>query len=636
MSALHRILSASAGLLLLAATAFPASRSCSTQVLVVGGGTSGIAAGVQAARMGVDAMIVEETPWLGGMLTAAGVSAVDGNYHLRASFWGEFLDSLATHYGSLDALKTGWVSNVQFEPSVGNRILHAIAAKQRNLEVKHGFRPLRVTQTPDSHWTFVGISADATDTLTVDANVIIDATELGDVAAMAGVKYDLGMESRHRTGEDIAPDSANSIVQDMTFTATLKQYDHDVSIERPAGYDPNMFACCCVNPLCTNPLEPDRLWQKDMMLSYGRLPGNKYMINWPIEGNDFYANIVEMSHAQRLAAIERAKHRTLCFVYFIQHELGFNTIGIADDEYPTPDHMPLIPYHRESRRIHGLVRFTYNHALSPYSATLYRTNIAVGDYPVDHHHTRYTGSERLPRLYFHPIPSFGVPLGVMIPQGVSQMIVAEKSVSVSNIINGTTRLQPVVMQLGTAAGALAALSVKQHCQVSRVAVRHVQNAVLDAGGYLMPLLDAEPHSPMFAPLQRVACTGLLHGEGRRVGWSNQFWMGADSVLTRHSLALLQSVYASHKIRYKPDDLPVTVAQAADAIVQIAQAEGLMTQRKARQLMRKTWQQHFAATLPKQRHITRGEYAVLVDAVLQPFSRVPVDINGNFINKKSTH
>ncbi|HQG67845.1 MAG TPA: FAD-dependent oxidoreductase, partial [Paludibacteraceae bacterium] len=36
-------------------------------VLVVGGGTSGTAAGIQAARMGALTLIVEETPWLGGM-----------------------------------------------------------------------------------------------------------------------------------------------------------------------------------------------------------------------------------------------------------------------------------------------------------------------------------------------------------------------------------------------------------------------------------------------------------------------------------------------------------------------------------------------------------------------------------------
>ena len=60
-----------------------------TDLLVVGGGASGVAAGIQAARMGIKTLIVEEGTWLGGMLTAAGVSAVDGNYHLRAGFWGK-------------------------------------------------------------------------------------------------------------------------------------------------------------------------------------------------------------------------------------------------------------------------------------------------------------------------------------------------------------------------------------------------------------------------------------------------------------------------------------------------------------------------------------------------------------------
>ena len=44
-----------------------------TDILIVGGGASGTAAGLQAARMGVNAIIVEESPWLGGMLTSAGV-----------------------------------------------------------------------------------------------------------------------------------------------------------------------------------------------------------------------------------------------------------------------------------------------------------------------------------------------------------------------------------------------------------------------------------------------------------------------------------------------------------------------------------------------------------------------------------
>ncbi len=115
-------------------------------------------------------------------------------------------------------------------------------------------------------------------------------------------------------------------------------------------------------------------------------------------------------------------------------------------------------------RIHGLVRFDLNHACEPFrqSQPLYRTCIAVGNYPVDHHHTRYHGYEELPNLYFYPIPSYGLPfLGTLIPKDVEGLIVAEKSISVSNIINGTTRLQPMVMQIGQAAGALAALAVKE-------------------------------------------------------------------------------------------------------------------------------------------------------------------------------
>lgn len=44
-----------------------------TDVLVIGAGASGTMASIQAARMGVMVVVMEETPWVGGMLTAAGV-----------------------------------------------------------------------------------------------------------------------------------------------------------------------------------------------------------------------------------------------------------------------------------------------------------------------------------------------------------------------------------------------------------------------------------------------------------------------------------------------------------------------------------------------------------------------------------
>ena len=83
---------------------------------------------------------------------------------------------------------------------------------------------------------------------TVRAKVMIDATELGDVAKICGVKYDIGMESRDDTHEDIAPEKKNNIVQDITYVAILKDYGKDVTIPEPEGYDPKEFACAPARP----------------------------------------------------------------------------------------------------------------------------------------------------------------------------------------------------------------------------------------------------------------------------------------------------------------------------------------------------------------------------------------------------
>ena len=53
-------------------------------VVVAGGGTGGTAAALEAARGGARTLVVEPTPWLGGMLTAAGVSAIDVQHPVQS------------------------------------------------------------------------------------------------------------------------------------------------------------------------------------------------------------------------------------------------------------------------------------------------------------------------------------------------------------------------------------------------------------------------------------------------------------------------------------------------------------------------------------------------------------------------
>ena len=580
-------------------------------VVVIGGGVSGTTAGIRAARLGAQTLIVEQGPWLGGMLTSAGVSATDGNYRLRGGMWGELRDSLEAHYGNAEALKTGWVSNLLFEPSVGARIFRAMAENEELLTVKFETEVTSIERTEEG-WRIRLQGPLGSQTIT--GKVLIDGTELGDVVASLGVKYDIGMESRSVTGEDIAPEEANGIIQDLTMVMILKDYGEDRTIERPAEYDSTLFACACDNAICHTPKEANRLWSKQMMMSYGRLPNGKIMINWPIEGNDYYVNMIEMTAEERREAVEKAKNHTLSFLYFIQHELGLNTLDLADDEFPTEDLMPIIPYHRESRRTHGEVRFQLNHVIAPYDYTLYRTAIGVGDYPVDQHHTRYTGWEALPNLYFHSVPSYGVPMGVLLPKEVDGLIVAEKSISVSNLVNGSTRLQPVVMQLGEAAGIMAALAVKQGIEPRKVAVRDVQHEVLNGGGYLLPFLDLPATDPHFKALQRVGVTGIIEGEGMTVGWENQTWFRAKEPI---SLATLSE--GLH--RFDAKFAPITEERNTT----LSDLEGWFGE--VNDAMWNAWGlENYSTT----RALTREECAVVIDALLRPFYTYSVTLQGEFV------
>ena len=78
-------------------------------VIVAGGGTGGFAAAVQAARQGCDVLLLEETDWLGGQMSAAGVGTMDeGTPRIREyGIYKEFCDRAAEYYAGL-----GLVNNV--------------------------------------------------------------------------------------------------------------------------------------------------------------------------------------------------------------------------------------------------------------------------------------------------------------------------------------------------------------------------------------------------------------------------------------------------------------------------------------------------------------------------------------------
>lgn len=606
-------------LLLQAASFFAiAQKTIKTDVLIIGGGASGTAAALQAARLGAKVVLVENTTWLGGMITAAGVSAFDGNHNMPSGIWGEFREHIYKKYGGPNKVATGWVSNTLFEPHVGDSIFKQMVAQEKNITVLYNTRftnlLLKNNQVLGANLLNVRRLKE-NQRFIVYAKQTIDATELGEVILAAKVPFDIGLEASKEINEDAKVPFTKPIIQDLTYVAILKDYGtEDKTIPKPENYNPMEFDGCC-NEFCSKPEKLTSNVTAQKMLEYGKLPNGKYMINWPGKGNDFYTNILNQTPLQQQQSINAAKAKTIRFIYFLQTQFGFKNLGIADDEYPTLDKLPLIPYYRESRRLQGMVGFKVQDLAKPFEQenALYKTGVIVGDYPIDHHHRENT---EVPKdLGFYPVPSYNIPIGSLIPKTIKGLIVAEKSISVSNIVNGTTRLQPVVILIGQAAGTIAAWCAQNNKPAQQVNIRNIQERLLSSRAYIMPYYDVKPTHPHFVDIQKIGATGMLKGKGQPNAWANRTWFYPDTtVTTQEAIESITIFLPKVRIGRSEDPTLLTIERAISLLNQLVLNPTIDE---------KWWLNQQLKNFNIKRNITRTEWAVMLNRLYKPFEK---DIN----------
>ncbi|TVQ28697.1 MAG: FAD-dependent oxidoreductase [Spirochaetaceae bacterium] len=490
-----------------------------TEILIVGASASGTCAAIQAGRMGRRVVVYESSPWVGGMLTAAGVSAIDGNNMLPSGLWGEFREALRAHYGGADRLEVGWVSNTLFDPRVGQKILRSWIDALPTVELRLGWRCTGVTRTGNRITGARFARADGSQERTVCAQITIFADEYGDAVVAAGLPWRVGLEARDETGEPQAPDVALPHPQDFTWCATI-------------GAPPSGFADASPGPVFAPGDEYERIlgdppitWNR--LLDYGRLPDDLLMLNWPTQ--DCYGDYLDPATREQVTAAGREKTKRL--VRALVDAYGPDAIGLPT-VYPTGT-CALIPYIREARRIRAIATMTTADLTAPNESTARLTSVAVGDYPLDHHRAN---DPQAPRIEFPPISAFCVPYGVMVPQDAGGALVTEKSIGVTGLVNGCTRLQPVVMQLGQAAGAAAALCIDLNTEPESLRIESLQAELLDSRAYLVPAMDAPATHPAYRALHWCGVRGILGLRFRSEGWANRAWIDPDSPLTAEAAA----------------------------------------------------------------------------------------------------
>lgn len=548
-------------LLIICAATAPtfASETLETDVLVVGGSQSGVMAAIQASRSGSRVILLSEDDWLGGSTIKAGVSAIDGNEltAFQTGLWGEFLGQLAEHEPNL--LQYGWVSLYTFNPQIGKAILNDLIKQESNITWLHSINiaDVLVRINPDTYVkTITGIELNNGDT--IQAKVTIDATELGDLLALANVEHRIGWETQGQYNEPSAPISLKGPkkkvikrypIQELTWVFYLKDYKEEYAappIPKPTGYSFKKAAkryWCAFDNDKLKKISPKyiskynhltsykRNYSPSSFLSYGQISPDLFMINWPQCGNDYSVNInrVFESEEDREEFFREAHYYSLWFARYIYDSFD-GRFGLAAEIFPASSQnynvggMAYIPYHRESRRIFGLDTVTEQTTLptKEHQGTFHPKSIAIANYANDHHY-RETAPPDTPMHYKFASRAFrwggrytSTPFSItaesLIPINTDGLVVAEKSISTSHMANGSTRLQPVCMQIGQAAGALASLAAQNNIQPFEVSISDLQASILNdpqAPPSLVPLFDVSPDNPHRNSIQRLILSGHI-------------------------------------------------------------------------------------------------------------------------------
>ncbi|MBQ3403214.1 MAG: FAD-dependent oxidoreductase [Synergistaceae bacterium] len=370
----------------------------------------------------------------------------------------------------------------------------------------------------------------------ITCKVLIDATEYGDILPLAGSDY--------MAGNSATPSiNHQAMIQDITWTAVIRKYpggipEHLKPKSPLPGYD--MARINYANYVAKDgftfkgeypvklPVDfithnvyrglPDSFTPGNFDATPENWPNiSKCSVNWANDfpgqnklGDKYGLPVSYLEDRNLRSRLERdALIKTLHFIYYLQNELG-ESWSVDENEYGElpeaardfPDewkviarHLPPVPYVRESRRGVGDKVLTskelFENSLSYKEGRgnhEFQDAIAIGCYHLDLHHTdieadmeSYLGEKQVYIEQHRPRGNFQVPMSILIPRNVDGLILAEKNLSMSRLVAGALRLQPITMMTGQAAGALAAISILRNTQPRNVKAIHVQEALLKSG-----------------------------------------------------------------------------------------------------------------------------------------------------------
>lgn len=480
------------------------------EVLIAGGGVGGVAAALAVSRAGRQAILLEETLWIGGQLTSQAVPPDEHGWIERfgcTATYRCFRDNVRQYYRSHYPLTpearsnprfnpgNGWVSPLCHEPRVALAVLEAMLAPYvaaQRLTIRRRNRVVAVESGGEGRVAALVVRDEVSGAETrIHANYFLDATECGDLLPLAGMEYTTGSESRSQTGEPSAPERENpeniqafsmcfmldELVGENHTIPVPERYtywrDYVPQLSPPwpgpllgwAGLNPRSMARMQYHfdPHGERPGLFSGLWAFRRIIDRSQFePGffrsDVCLVNWPmidyLEGD-----LLSATETERAARIADAKQLSLSMVYWLQTEAprpdggtGWPGLRLRGDLLGTADGLAMAPYIRESRRIVAdyTIREQDVSAQQRPGERLgerYGDSVGIGYYRIDLHPS--TGGDN-----YIDVPSlpFRIPLGALLPRRMDNLLPAAKNIGTTHITNGCYRLHPVEWNIGESVG----------------------------------------------------------------------------------------------------------------------------------------------------------------------------------------
>ncbi len=433
-------------------------------VLVVGGGPSGFAAALAAARAGVSCALVERNPMLGGMGTAALVNNfcpahLDGTRLIIGGIFGELRQRLIDRKAIFSAPDDATYMMEMFHPEIYAECMQEMCEEAGVLLLfGAGMEQVFVEEK--------GLRVEVGEQI-LHARYAVDASGDAVLAAALGLQHSFGRASDHA----VMPLSLCYEVGPIDVEALSRGLEYELQ-PHPVTGERNF---CISNQGRTNEWIQEAKCKGELSIPRDHIAG---VMNYPGAEDHATVNfsrvmIEDPTDPEQLAAARKEGERQAeeGAAFFRNYLPGFSNAFIT--------RLGMRMGVRESRQITGLHVLTGEEARN---CTQFEDVIAQCCYAIDIHDPDGEGTLLIP---FAPGTHFDIPWRSLIPMsGPGNVVMAGRCISADQEAMSAFRVSPSVMAIGEAAGVTAALAAQASIPVAELTAAEVQTVLRATGGIL--------------------------------------------------------------------------------------------------------------------------------------------------------